>query len=177
MRRNSASSSILSDRVTCSRCARRIVRPSPLSINFARHITRVQPTPKQASRLAQARLDWERERRHSLRTLLIQQYEESERPKWQRTAKRLGNDEASTEEPGYWSTREAYSCRNRRQRLGQEELQCGIFWDIENVRNEYVLNDYADPGHILLPSSLRLFGISLDVDTPLSSKLICLGPH
>jgi len=112
--------------------------PLPFTLDQRRHLSRIPPTPKQVNRLAQARLDWEREKRHSLRTLLIQQYEEEERPRWSRTAKRLGTDDVR-EQPAdgeYWTSRDSLGFRGQRQR--HEEVQCGIFWDIENVRNEYV---------------------------------------
>jgi len=148
------SSSILFDGRICSRCLCSSISHRPLlSLHFRRHITRIHPyrplSQKQA-RLSEARLAWEREKRHSLRTLLIQQYEEEERPNWQRAAKRLETDEP-TGESGYWNSRDTLGYRAQQQR--HENVQCGIFWDIENVRNEYHLPSYKiNEGHIRLPS-------------------------
>ena len=137
----------------CIRCVSPSLRRLPLSHvgEGRRHISRAPPplNPKQLSRLAQARLDWEREKRHSLRTLLIQQYEEEERPKWSRTARRLEADDGKDEESVYWTSRDTSAYKGKRQR--HEEVQCGIFWDIENVKNEYTFDRMrANEGRILL---------------------------
>ena len=84
-----------------------------------------------------ARLTWEQQKRDSLRTTLIRQYEEEERPKWARNSVRLGQsfrmDSDTRGEPrvSLRSQEEQNALYNR-----EEDVQCGIFWDIENVRNE-----------------------------------------
>lgn len=135
------SSSLLLDRTTFIRPVSPCIRhrhPLHFTLDQRRLLSRIPPTPKQVNRLAQARLDWEREKRHSLRTLLIQQYEEEERPRWSKTAKRLVTDDVREQhgDGGYWTSSNSFGFRGQRQR--HEEVQCGIFWDIENVRNEYV---------------------------------------
>ena len=92
----------------------------------------------EVDRRVRARLAWEQQKRDSLRTALIRQYEEEERPKWARNPVRLGqsftmdNDLRGQPRVSLRSKEEQEARYNR-----EEDVQCGIFWDIENVHNEY----------------------------------------
>lgn len=104
----------------------------------ARHISRRSwKKMPEIDRRKWARLAWEQQKRDSLRTALIRQYEEEERPKWARNSVRLGqsfrmdNDIRGKPRVSLRSKQEQDSQYNR-----EEDVQCGIFWDIENVRNE-----------------------------------------
>ena len=83
---------------------------------------------KVAARFQQARLKWEREKRNSLRTTLIRQYEKEEKPNWSRNRIRL------TQSVSNFS--QIKQSVGGAQRTLDEDVQCGIFWDIENVGNE-----------------------------------------
>lgn len=99
-----------------------------------------------------ARLAWEQQKRDSLRTALIRQYEEEERPKWVRNSVRLGqsfrmdNDIRGEPRVSLRSQEEQSAQYNR-----EEDVQCGIFWDIENVRNECAP---STPFHSMVCSNL-----------------------
>lgn len=111
----------------------------------------------EAERPSYARVAWERQKRDSLRTALIRQYEEEERPKWAKGSVRLGQsfrmdkDRRGTPRVSLRSKDEQSAQYTRE----EEEVQCGIFWDIENVRNEYLI---PLP---LIPPSLVVFFLTL----------------
>jgi hypothetical protein len=78
-----------------------------------------------------ARVAWEQEKRMSLQTTLMQQYEEEARPKWATKSHSFGHT------PG----KPGISLNSNEQQgepnIRDNDVQCGIFWDIENVKNEY----------------------------------------
>ena len=94
---------------------------------------------KNGAGLARARLDWEREKRNSLRAALIREYEKKERSKWVRNVRRIeqsfSQDTAKEHESSKCSPLSPRPIDS--QFSYKENVQCGIFWDIENVWNEY----------------------------------------
>ena len=123
-------------------CSSRCLRAAPSNIQI-RHISRriarkPRPIGTDLSRQTKARLALEREKRDSLRAALIRQYEEEERPKWAKNNVRLGQ---SFKMDNDLEGRPRVSLKSREQqnasRIRETDVQCGIFWDIENVSNEY----------------------------------------
>src|ERR1700737_169852 len=114
------------------------IRPLDSRLDLRRHYGRATHDKRttrwkvaQARELArhhQVRLELEREKRTSLRTSLIRQYEEETRPKWAQRERESVKGSDTTKE------RRNYVFSNSRD---DQDIQCGIFWDIENVNNEY----------------------------------------
>jgi hypothetical protein len=89
----------------------------------------------------QHELAWRYEKSDSLRTALMRQYEQDERPKWSRATVQIGQSfkvgyrtPSQESSPKVSMNRDSHESQITR----HEDVQCGIFWDIENVHNEYV---------------------------------------
>src|ERR1700733_11117652 len=74
---------------------------------------------------SQARLAT-RQQRISLRTTLIRQYEEEERPKWQRRVQQDMDFEETPPKPSSWPLQNGW--RQSESSRNDEEVECGIFW-------------------------------------------------
>jgi hypothetical protein len=161
--------------VYCFRSPRCFTKFSGFTGQF-RHIASSRGTRKTRKKVQlqkrAARVAWEQENRISLRMTLMRQYEEEERPKWAKKSHSFGHIRG---EP-------RISLRSNEQQgepnIRDNDVQCGIFWDIENVKNEYYSYFEASnlPEYILQPLSLKPFVISRTVLSLPSSKLTCHGP-
>jgi hypothetical protein len=100
-----------------------------------------------ARREAFSQLAWRQERSDSLRTALMRQYEEEARPRWSSNSERLGQSfNVDTEASSEGSPRGSMNNQTSHGPERSGDVQCGIFWDIENVRNEYIpLCHRSDP--------------------------------
>jgi hypothetical protein len=129
-----------------------------------------------ARREAFSRLAWRQERSDSLRTALMRQYEEETRPRWSCNSERLGPSlNVHTETSSGGSPQAAMNNQSSQNPQESKEVQCGIFWDIENVRNEYIpLLPRSDiQGHTLRQSSLKRFVTLLAVQLLQYFKRTC----
>lgn len=80
-------------------------------------------------------------KREQLRSSLLRQYEEESKPMLVRNAVRF--EQSSLDE--YYKERSPDQHQEPRQELRQsrdDDINCGIFWDIENVRQEYMPPTY-----------------------------------
>jgi hypothetical protein len=109
------------------------IRSLEFNIQQRRHRSN-RPAARRGRTTVQKRLDWEREKRDSLRTTLVRQYEDQERPRWTKRDRDLENLDV---DPPRHPARSSMADRRLVEPLNDDgqDIQCGIFWDIENVRN------------------------------------------
>jgi hypothetical protein len=88
-----------------------------------------------------ARLEFQHQKRRKLRATLIKEYERKERRKWsENIVNRLENSFSEDVQEGTWSYASSGSSSaidHRYRHDLEDDIQCAIFWDIENVWNEY----------------------------------------
>jgi NYN domain len=98
---------------------------------------KVKIVVKTPHRAARTRLDSQVEKRSLLQAKLIQQYEEKQSSTSVNNARQLGQ---KFEEDALSSSQETSqrSTYDRHSRLYDDDVQCGIFWDIENVPTRYL---------------------------------------
>jgi hypothetical protein len=164
----------------------------PFSVSQVRHLSRLQQNAQKKNRRHEAkasvkarreaftRLAWRQERSDSLRTALMRQYEEEARPRWSSNSGRLGQSfNVDTETSPEGSPQASMNNQASHVPHGGGDVQCGIFWDIENVRNEYIpLRHRSDPQDLTLQqSSLKRFVILLAVQLLQYFKRTCPVSH
>jgi hypothetical protein len=113
-----------------------------------RHLSRRQrkppkkrPTKARTRVINKHELAWRHEKSDYLRTTLMRQYEEEERPRWSRGTVRIGQSfNVGSKTPSQESSPNVSISQDSHepQITPHEDVQCGIFWDIENVHNKYV---------------------------------------
>jgi hypothetical protein len=82
---------------------------------------------KERKRLVRARIEQEWVFRDRYRSKNLREYVKAEDPRWSRKKTQFGtNDHSIDSDSNYWLKRRAPEERGK-------EVQCGIFWDLDNV--------------------------------------------